>query len=546
MTKFRSRFGAVVLGAIWLAIASGAHAEALVKPLPQPDTRRLSAQQAKDLADARAEFDKVRVGLVGNALAEAYAQIGALYLRFGFDDVAAVAFYDASQLAPKDPRWRYLQGVVARTQKRNAEARADFEAALTLDKNYLPIRFRLADTLVDLGQPDAARTLLTEAATQHPDQAIVHAVLGRLELRQKRYADAATHLAQALKLEPQADALYQDLAEAYAGQGNAERAAEARAKAGSRQPRLDDPLVAGIYADAAAAPPPPASALEAARRMLADRDFAAARALTEAALKEKPDDAEALALAARLDALLGKSAAARDEAARALKLEPDSAAANLSQGMVHEFAGEEAKAYPYYVRALKADPAQPDARLLLGNALMRRHEYAEAAEQYRQLAAVAPGAEAEARLAAAEVAAGRCAEALATVNQALAKRAQDGDLMQVFVRLASTCPAASAQERSMALDYAKALYRQLPNAANTTALALAQAAAGQFDDAQKSQAEAIYEAVRVNDTERAAMYRETMRQFVAHHVPDKPWPPAHPYFAPPPLTPLPPEPAPKR
>lgn len=514
-------------------------ADALVKPLPLPDTAKLKPEQAKQFADARADFDKARVGLIGNALAAAYAQIGALYARTGFNDLAAVAFYDASQLAPKDARWLYLRGVIANAQKLNADARANFQAALALDQNYLPIRYRLADSLADLGDADGARKLLLDVLPQHQDQAALFAMLGRVDLKQQRYGDAIEHLNQALKLEPQANALYKDLADAYTGQGNAQLAADAKAKAGEVPPSINDPLVAGMYSSDD--PQPNGTPLDQARQLLAQHRFAPARALTEAALKTDAKDVEALALAARLDALLGRHSIAQDEAARALKLKPDSATANLSQGMVYEFGGDDANAYTFYQRAAHADPNQPDARLLLGNALMRRGQYAQAAEQYRQLAAIdAHSDNIDARLAAAQVADGHCGDALAQVNAALAKRAQDGDLMQVFVRLASTCTTATSQERSMALDYGQALYKQRPDAGDTTALALAQAAAAKFDDAQKSQAEAIYDAVRVGDKSRAQMYRETMRQFAAKQVPDRPWPAQHPYFKPPLLTTLPP------
>jgi tetratricopeptide (TPR) repeat protein len=171
---------------------------------------------------------------------------------------------------------------------------------------------------------------------------------------------------------------------------------------------------------------------------------------------------------------------------------------------------------------------------------MRSAHYAEAAEHYRQLAALAPeNIETRSRLVAAQVAAGHCGEALAQVNDMLGKRAQDGNLMQIFVRLASTCAAAKPQERSMALDYARALYKQRPDAGDSAALALAFAAQGKFDEAQKSQAEAIYEAVRAGNTPLAQMYRSTMQQFVAKQVPDRPWPANHPYFKPERLTPVP-------
>jgi hypothetical protein len=77
------------------------------------------------------------------------------------------------------------------------------------------------------------------------------------------------------------------------------------------------------------------------------------------------------------------------------------------------------------------------------------------------------------------------------------------------------------------------LYRQRPDAGDATAFALAQAANGKFDDAQKSQAQAIYEAVRMNDSARAAMYRKTMLDFVAKKVPAQPWPAEHAYVKPP-------------
>ena len=518
--------------------------DALVRTLPVPDTSKLAPGLAKQVATARAEFDRTRVDLIGDRLAFAYADIGAVYFRAGLNETAAIAFYDASQLAPKDARWLYMRGVVARALKRNADARADFEAALALDKIYLPIRYRLSDTLIDLGDLDAAHKVLADALPVGDKHAALFAMLGRLEIRQKNYPAAIEHLQRALTLEPQANALYKDLADAYAAQGDATQAKAAQAKAGAVPPSLADPLVAGIFGRSApAAPVMHGTPLEQARQLLARRDFADARDKTAEALQANPKDVEALALQARLDGLMGNRAFAQDEASRALELKPDSASANLSQGMVYEFAGAAAKALPFYQRAVRADADQPDARLLLGNALMRQGDYARAAEQYRQLVRILDGdAGAEARLAAAQAMAGQCRDALNEINQRLVKRAQDGDLMQIFVRLASTCPAATADERSMALDYAQALYRQRPDAGDSVALALAQAANGKFDDAQKSQAQAIYEAVRTNDTKSAAMYRKTMQDFVAKKVPAQPWPADHPNVSPPPLETLAPPP----
>jgi len=532
----RSLFLRATLAALSV-LPAAAFAEALVKPLPTPDLSKLPPDKAKELTEARADFENAKVDLVGGALATAYALMGGEYARAGFGDVAAVAFYDASQLAPQDARWLYLRGVIAAGQKQNAEARADYEAALALDKNYLPVRYRLADLLVEERNLDGAHKLLEEAVAEHGDQAALFAMLGRIEIKQQRYADAVANFQRALKAEPQANAIYTDLAAAFTALGKTAEAADAKAKQGDAEPSIADPLVAGLYQRGPA--PVTGTPLEQARRLVAMTRFGEARAKIEEALKARPNDVDALALGARVDALTGDRDAAQQKAAQALKLDPQNAAANLSQGMVYEFAGDDANAYTYYQRALRADPRLADALLLAGNADMRRERYADAIEHYKTLAAMTPeNLVVTARLVAAQVGAGRCGDALAYINGLLGKRAQDGDLMQIFVRLASTCPAAKEAERGMANDYARLLYKQHPDASDSAALALASAAQGKFDEAQKYQAEAIYEATRVNDTALADMYRATMREFAANKMPDRPWPANHPYFKPPLLTSL--------
>jgi tetratricopeptide (TPR) repeat protein len=512
-------------------------AEALLKPVPTPDTSKLPPEQAKQLASDRAEFDKARADLVGPQLAQAYAQIGALYVRAGFKDAAAVAFYDATQADPTDGRWFYLRGVLARDLKQNADARASFEAALAIDNVYLPIRYRLSDTLVDLGDLEGARKVLAEATKEHPDQAVAFAMLGQLNLRQKRYADAVTNLNAALKLEPQATQLYKPLAEAYTGLGNATAAKEAEGKAGDGTPRIADPLVMGLYGGGA--PKVSGTPLQQAEQLLGAGRVGAARAKLAEVLRDHPDDVDALALQARLEASVADQMVAQAAADQAVKIAPNNGTALLARGIVYEYAGADDQAYGFYQRAVRADAKLAPARLLLGNAEMRRGRYAPAAEQYQQLVVLQPDdAQARAHLAAAQVAQGQCTRALADVSTAQKRDAKNGDLMQLFVRLASTCPGARKEERDMALDYAQALYKQRPDAGDSSALALALAAHGQFKDAQQYQAEAIFESVRTGDKGAAELYRSTQASFVASKVPDRPWPAEHAYFKPPMLTPV--------
>jgi Tfp pilus assembly protein PilF len=532
MNQKRWLCGALCAGLLLPLLAS---ADALLKPIPTPDTAKLPADQARQLADNRAEFDKARTQLIGPPLAQAYADIGVLYLRAGFKDSAAIAFYDATQADPQDARWLYLRGVLARDLKQNADARADFEAALAIDKIYLPIRYRLSDTLVDLGDLDAARKLLEGVTQEHPDQAVAFAMLAQVNLRQKRFADAVTAFNSALKLEPEANLLYTPLAESYTALGNAQAAKDAAAKAGKTPPKLADPLIVSAYGGGG--PQLSGTPLQQAEQLLNAGSIAPARVKLAEVVRDHPDDIDALALQARLEASFGDIVIAQAAADKALKVGPDNATALLARGIVHEYAGAEDQAYAFYQRAARADAKLPTARLLLGNAEMRRARYAQAAEQYRQLAALQPAdAQAQAHLVAAEVAAGQCTRALADVGAAQGRNPKDGDLMLVFVRLASTCPAAKTEERDMALDYAQTLYKERPDAGSSSALALALAAHGKFKDAQQYQAEAIFKAVRAGDKAGADLYRSTQASFVAGKVPDRPWPAEHFYFKPPLLT----------
>ncbi len=223
---------------IFAASVSASAVEAVLKPLPTPDPSKLAAAGQKELTKARHDFDEAKPGLVGEGLAEAYAKIGSEYVRFGFNDVAALAFYNAAQLSPYDGRWPYLQGVMAMSKKQNTQARDFFQAALALDQAYLPIRFRLADVLVDIGDLDGAKKLMDELLKSRQDLAPSYALLGEIALKQKRYPEAIENLSHALKIEPQADHLYALLADVYTAQGNEKAAKEAKALAGSAHAQL--------------------------------------------------------------------------------------------------------------------------------------------------------------------------------------------------------------------------------------------------------------------------------------------------------------------
>ena len=541
----RRRRLAALLSSVLFVSGSAMAAEALIKPLPQPSLGRLPADQAKNLAEARKAFDEARVTLVGDGLAAAYAQMGVIYARAGINDVAEVALSDAAALAPNDGRWVYLQGVLAHTQK-NAAARTYFEHAFQLDPNYVPIRVAFATALMEQNADDRAAKLLDEYLAKNPDQPKVFAMKGEIALKQRRYAEASAALQQALKLDPSADKLYTELAQALQGQGDSAGATAARAKAGNTPPRLADPLAVSLLEPLSSpdAAPVAGSPIEQAAFLMGVGQYPGARAQLDAALKQKPDDVAAMTLYARLEAAAGSAAAAQQRAAAALKLAPNDGLAQLTQGVVMETAGDEAGAKGWYEKAVVSKPDLAEPHLLLGNIAMRQGQYAKAADHYRSVIRLQPTrGEAYAQLAAALTADGHCADAGTELASDLREHPRLPLLVQAFARVAATCRSASADDRKAALERANALYRQLPTSPNAEALALAAAANGKWDDAVQIQGAGIFEVVKGGDQTEIALYKVFFAQLQAKQMPDKPWPPQHPLYHPEALRPLPPPPA---
>jgi tetratricopeptide (TPR) repeat protein len=543
---FVSKPLAAAVAAFAFLIAAPAFAvDALVKPVPVPDLSKLPADKAKEVRDARIEFEKMKPTLVGDRLAGAYALLGSFYAQYGFYAEAAIALEDAAGLAPNDARWIYAQGIVARMQKQNAAAQQYFEKALSIDQDYLPMRMAVVNSRIEQGDLEGAKKLLADYTARNPKDAVSYAMLGEIDLRQKRYGEAIEATKKALANDPNATKLYAQLADAYTGAGNAKAAAEARAKVGTGVPALGDPIMLGLMqTQVTPAPAAPAQAkaqdaqpsvsptalrtLTPAREaefLLATGQYDSARQKLESAMRSRPTDSELLYTYARVEAADGKLEQAKSRAQSAVEANPRDPVAWVVLGRVLEMAKDDRGAQEAYERSIGID-AKSDAQIALGNLLMRDARYDDAAARYRTLTQASPGdGEAWTHLMAAQAAGGKCTAAIRELNGALAKDARNGILMQLFVRLTATCPASNAEEKRMALDYGDTLYRQSDAAPIAEAYALALAANGKWDDAVKIQQGAMFVLVRNGRKGELPAYRDFLQQFQAHKLPDRPWPP---------------------
>lgn len=107
---------------------------------------------------------------------------------------------------PKDPRGRFLRGVILTEQNKHDEAIAAFRA-LNEDMPELPEPYNnLAVLYAARGQYDDARRVLETAVLANPDYALAHENLGDLYARM-----AARAYERAAKLDPQSAAAREKL-----------------------------------------------------------------------------------------------------------------------------------------------------------------------------------------------------------------------------------------------------------------------------------------------------------------------------------------------
>jgi tetratricopeptide (TPR) repeat protein len=507
------------------------HAEALLRPLPEPDLTQLPAETAQMLRERRADFEAARANLVGPPLAAAFALMGSLYAQHGVYEAAHIALANAAALEPEDFGLVYMAGLTAMAAQQLARAQEFLDAAMRLDPDYPATRIHLASVMARLDARATAERLYREAIAAGTNAATAHVRLGQIAMERGDFEAARGHFTAALEKDPEASSVNFQLGAALRGLGREREAEQVEQRAGPGPLTLSDPLGRALFG-------PPEDPLEDVLERITEGELATARAMLDAYLRVNGEDQRARALQARVLAGLGEFGPARALAESLTRDAPESATAFVAAGAVEEAAGAEARAIDFYARAVSLDGDHAEARLMLADALMRQQRYDEAARQYRALAdADGERAVGLPRLVAAEVMAGRCDAALAAAAAARERHPRDGVRAEIFVRVATTCPAARDSDRQLALQLADAVYRVSPDAYTSEAAAMAAAAAGLWEDAQDLQRQALFELAKQGDQAGITRSRALLERFQAEQRAELPWPAGHPLFAPPRMQP---------
>jgi len=399
-------------------------------------------------------------------------------------------------------------------------ASAAFESALEDRQNDVPALAWLGQSLVDLGRFAEAELRLQAAIELESDFAPAHALLGDTALYRRDFASAAKHFETALRLQPQADRLHYQLANAYRGLGDKLRSSEHLKLRGERVLTFPDPLMRQIEELARTS----SYLVEKGQEALQAGRYPQAVEIFRQVLEGTPGNITARINLGSALARMGRSKEAIAEYREVLTHQPKEVMAHFNLGTLMAGLGNDDAAVQHYRQAIATDPGFRDAHLNLANALFRVGSFEEAAEVYARVRgfdststeAIRGEALALARLR-------RYAEALARLEAGHRAFAEDLPIANGLARLLATCPDATLRNGPRALELAHKTFSAERTLDHVVTLAMAYAEVGDFEQALEWQQSALKVAERAQRPDVVSSLREMLESYNDAEPWRRPW-----------------------
>lgn len=396
-------------------------------PLPEPDLTGAERAVKEQVETGQRALASLRAdpGVDPEALAEAYGDLGLVYVTYSFLQAAEAAFKNARSLSPRDFRWPYLLGYLYQIQGRLTAAAEALESALDLRPGDLPSLLRLGTVRLEEGDPEGALPLFEGVLEADPESAAAFDGLGKVAQAMGDTSLAVERFEQALKRQPSASSVRYALGLAYRRLGDLERARELLQEGGDAAVLFPDPVLNPVGELGRSAELYLVTAAQAFSEERWDRAAASYRQ----ALELSPHDFTARKALGFCLEKLGDVDGALEELQKALRLgrSEDLERESLEKAEIYRILGglqvlygREPEALESFARALELNPDLLDARLKLANALARARRFGESLEHYdRVLAAKPDHVEARVQRATALINLQRGEEALAEFRRAL-------------------------------------------------------------------------------------------------------------------------------
>ncbi len=454
------------------------------------------------------------------ALADAYGEMGKLFLAAEYVDAAEACFTNAGELASSDIRWPYYLGHAYRRGNQNDRAADAFARVLALQPNHVPSLVWLAEMRLASNQPDEAARLLETARGIEPQSGAVLYRLGRAALARQDYASAVTHLESALTIAPAATRIHYPLGLAYRGIGNRQQAEAHLSKRGEVDLPPADPLmgeVANLLQNAAAYETRGAQALDA-------RDWPAAIEQLTKAAEIAPRNAFTRLNLGTAYYMQRDADRALEQYREAVRLMPSLARAHFGIGVLMETRGQDRAAIEAFTAAVTSDPTYLEARFSLANALRRTGRVEESLAHYAEVLRINPAvSQASFGYAMGLVKLGRYQDARDRLERDWKAFPEQLGFAHALARLLAAAPDDRVRDGARAHAILVDLLKNQRTAALAETMAMAQAEQGRYKDAVSWQRTAIDLAGRAGRREGIAHLTETLALYESGRPCRTPW-----------------------
>ena len=493
-----------------------------LRPVTLPDIASASPEVQSRLRERYESLTRTisDVGGSSSALADAYGEMGKLFLAAEYFDAAESSFVNASTLAPSDMRWPYYLGHTYRRGNRNDKAADAFARAITLQPNHVPSLVWLAEMRLASNQPDEAARLLETARGLEPQSGAVLYGLGRAALARQDFPDAVKHLEAALAIAPAATRVHYPLALAYRGIGNRKQAEAHLNKRGEVDLPPADPLmadVANLLENAAAYEARGAQALDA-------RDWPGAIEQLTKAIAIAPRNAYTRLNLGTAYYMQRDADRALEQYREAVRLLPSLARAHFGIGVLMETRGQDAGAIEEFTAAVTNDPAYLEARFSLANALRRSGRVEESLPHYADVLRINPAvSQASFGYAIGLVRLGRYQEARDRLERDVKAFPEQLGFAHALARLLAAAPDDHVRNGARAQAILQELLKNQRTSALAETMAMTQAELGRFKEAVGWQRTAIELARSAGHPEATAHLNETLALYEAGRPCRTPW-----------------------
>ena len=511
-------------------------------PLSLPDLSRVDPGVQ---AQTRERYDTLTQKLARRdtplaELGDAYGAFGMVLHAAEYFDAAETAYLDAQMLAPAEIKWPYYLAGVYKSKGDTSKAEASYRRVLELRPDDLATLIWLGRLYLDQGRADAAEPLFSKAVSEAPRTVAALAGLGRVALAKRDYGRAAKHFEDALAVDPEAESLNTQLAAAYRGLGQLDKAEPLLRHWRNRDSFVPDPLgqeldlllESGLSYE-----------LRGVRAFEA-RDWKTAEAFFRKGLTLSRDNTPLTrSLHHKLGTalvLMGEVSSAVEQFDEVTRLAPEdgvdesAAKAHYSLGIVLEEKGRHADALEHLAAAVKYQPNYVEAHLALADALRRSPQRADPGRSARFKASLAHYDEAmkinprstPARLgyALALAALGRWQQARDWLIESTMLYADRQEFWIALARLLAASPDDRVRDGRRALAVADKLLEKQKSTSVGETVAMALAELGDYNHAVGIQRGIIAAAETAGPTASVRRMNENLRLYERHRPCRTPWP----------------------